>query len=240
MAGALDTFDVASVLQAVSLSRQHTSIRFWGASREETGELRVKSGQLLHAAAGELRGRAAFQSIIRGTHHRTFRVERLPLAMNLPEPIGPLARLLLDVPEPSPPPPPPKAIRTLRSTPTPPPSESSRVVSPQRLAELLEPVETIHSVVLEDLSGSPLAAWSRGPTEAAMLNYARGLIAIHRTTQGESGAFPTAIVQFPARVIMVEALRPEVAVVYAFAAGTPMGMARWVAESLRAPLTALV
>lgn len=98
MAGSLLSFDVPSLLQAVSLSRQYTLIRLWDRERRPTGEIRLKAGQLVDATGGGQRGKQALFAILRFKNHYTFRVERLCDPGNLPEPVGPLARLLLAMP----------------------------------------------------------------------------------------------------------------------------------------------
>lgn len=107
MAGSLLSFDVPSLLQAVSLSRQYTLIRLWDRERRPTGEIRLKAGQLIDAASAGQRGKQALFAILRFRQHYTFRVERVDEPGNLPEAVGPLARLLLMMPASAPPASPP-------------------------------------------------------------------------------------------------------------------------------------
>lgn len=98
MAGSTADFDVPSILQAVSLSRQCTVLRLWDRDKNDSGEIQIKAGQLLNAKAGAKTGRAALHSVLSSKAHHTFRVERVADASNLPEPVGPLASLLLELP----------------------------------------------------------------------------------------------------------------------------------------------
>lgn len=129
MAGSLLSFDVPSLLQAVSLSRQYTLIRLWDRERRPTGEIRLKAGQLVDATGGGQRGKQGFYAILRFKNHYTFRVERLSDPGNLPEPVGPLARLLLAMP-----PAPVSAVSHASTPPAPPPTAASSTAAAPRLA----------------------------------------------------------------------------------------------------------
>ena len=169
MSGALGDFDVPSILQAVSLSRQYTLLRLWDSDKRETGEIRVKAGQLLDAKCGSTRGRSALHSLLQARHH-SFRVERFADPVNLPDPVGTLAALLLEAPRPvlappSPPPPPPPVARAaeppraamrLASVPGEPSTEAIPTAAADRLA-LLPVIEQL-AVCSDDRTWY----WARG------------------------------------------------------------------------------
>lgn len=187
MAGALSTFDVPSLLQAVSLSRQYTLIRLWDKDRQPSGEIRLKAGQLVDAHGGGQRGKAALYAILRSRHHFSFRVERLDDPVNLPEPVGPLASLLLAMPpaatvaavEPVPPPrgaPRPQSGSMPSTVPPVPPSpedSQTRVRIPSAVSAVPaasggspRPVDTATSQPL------PVTPMPRGVTEPRRLSMA--------------------------------------------------------------------
>jgi len=247
MAGALDTFDLPSVLQAVSLSRQHTSIRLWGSAKQDTGELRVKAGQLLHAAVGPLRGRAAFNAIVRGSSHQTFRVERLPLANNHPEPIGPLARLLLEVPavteELN-----VAAVTFLRSTPPPPPPRRLDVypaapkavsVDANELAQIVADYESIHCVAIHDPKHGSIGTWLRNPGAANLLRHAQRLESLFGETALERDSFVECLAQFAWGVAIMVPIHPCLAT-YVFAPETPLGVVRLTSSLVTPKLATLL
>lgn len=94
MSGSLGAFDVASILQAMSLSRQHTRLRLWSDENAKTGEIRMKAGQILQAQSSTLIGKDAFRSIVAGAH-ATFSVERCEEHEEYGTPLGSIASLLL-------------------------------------------------------------------------------------------------------------------------------------------------
>lgn len=93
MGGDLGDFGVSSILEAVSLSRQHTVIRLWDSVKRPSGELRIKAGQVLDVECQGERGQPAFHLLLRRPHH-SFRVEKLPDPANFPRPVGALFDLL--------------------------------------------------------------------------------------------------------------------------------------------------
>lgn len=94
MSGSLGAFDVPSILQAMSLSRQYTRLRLWSTGDAKTGEIRMKAGQILQAQSNALVGKDAFSAILHGKH-ATFSVERCKEPEQFPQPLGTIASLLL-------------------------------------------------------------------------------------------------------------------------------------------------
>ena len=101
MEGAVSEYDVATVLQAVSLSRQYTVIRLTDDHKRDMGEIRLKAGQVVSAREGAANGRSAFFNLL-SKPARRFRVERLADSSQFPEPIGSVANLLLSQSAPAP------------------------------------------------------------------------------------------------------------------------------------------
>ena len=89
--------DPAAVLSAVSMTRQHVEVFFEDDGHNPTGEVCIKSGQLLRASAGRASGEEAFFAVLGGVHS-FFRVERLADSAAYGEPIGQLIPLLLAAP----------------------------------------------------------------------------------------------------------------------------------------------
>lgn len=94
MSGTLGAFDVPSILQAMSLSRQYTRLRLWSDLNAKTGEIRMKAGQILQAQSSTLIGKDAFSAIVKGSHS-TFSVERCEEPQEFGTPLGTIASLLL-------------------------------------------------------------------------------------------------------------------------------------------------
>jgi hypothetical protein len=257
MAGTLRDFDVPSVLQAVSLSRQHTVLRLWDSGKRETGQIRLKAGQLLDAVQGERRGRTAFQSILRSKAHHTFRVERLQEPADKVEPMGPLASMLLDLPSAAetPPPtpprmrsvPPPSPARLNR--PSPPPSVPPRApaitlaaLSPKSAA-LAEAAKPLEGLLLAKLPECLLCkSWSRSEPVIApetLATYVSQIVQTHRQclsplmpTVGE----PTLTLELPVGTITIQSMVEDVIAVYVFAPQAPLGLVRLVVSQLHGPL----
>ncbi len=94
MQGSLREFDLAEVLQVVSLGRQYTGVEL---SRDghPSGTIFVKSGHVVSASADEHQGHEAFKDLFR-TKEGDFFVFRSETPEELPEPLGRLDALLVD------------------------------------------------------------------------------------------------------------------------------------------------
>jgi chromosome partitioning protein len=93
--GRLADFNLVEVLQVLSLSRQYARVELFDDDRLLAGSIFVKSGKIVQAAIGALRGRAAFVSLIRRPPV-SFRVFRVNTPALVPEPIGALSNLLFE------------------------------------------------------------------------------------------------------------------------------------------------
>jgi chromosome partitioning protein len=125
--GNLANFNLVEVLQVLSLSRQYTRVELFSDNRVLTGSIFIKSGKVVQAANGALRGKRAFMSLIRQPPTR-FRVFRINTPALVPEPIGSLSHLLIEAIEAERPPVAPKLAR----------APSARAVQPPRTAPALE------------------------------------------------------------------------------------------------------
>lgn len=96
MGGELGDFGVSGVLEAVSLSRQHTRITLWDQENQPTGEVRIKSGHVLAVECQSEEGQPAFRLLLRRLHH-SFRVEKLPDPARFVPPVGRLFDLMSSV-----------------------------------------------------------------------------------------------------------------------------------------------
>ena len=101
--GSLQEFNVAAVLQALSISRQYTKVELFAANRVPAGRVFLKSGMVIRAevpnpanggAPGE--GLHALEQLL-SQPLQTFQVERLPPLERYPEPIGQLSTQLLSI-----------------------------------------------------------------------------------------------------------------------------------------------
>ena len=100
MQGSLKEFDLAEVLQVVGIGRQYTGIEL-RLSNGVVGTIFVKSGQVVSATANDTAGPNAFFNLFQAADGRFF-VFRTETPAELPEPLGPLHRLLMEVPPPGP------------------------------------------------------------------------------------------------------------------------------------------
>ena len=253
MAGELRGFDVPSVLQALSLSRQHTVLTLWDRNKRETGEFRLKAGQLLDAVHGDARGRTALHAILQSQEHHTFRVERLADSFDLAEPLGALASLLLDLAsEPREPIPvsPPPARRPMRPVTAPPPPPAPRRsaasgtrprprvvqdgianVGPQ-VAEVAEQAKPLEGLLLAKLPECLLCkSWSRSeplvPPEV-LATYVAQVVQSQRTCFADypDAGQPRLTLELSTAVAMIEPVTAELVAVYVFDPGTPLGLIR--------------
>jgi hypothetical protein len=92
--GNLTDFDLASLLQVVSTSRQHTSVRIFDDQRQLAGEVHVKAGQLLKAEALDEEGLFALRRLLHSPRDFTFVVLRHPLAAAQLTSLGTITDLL--------------------------------------------------------------------------------------------------------------------------------------------------
>ena len=238
MAGALGDFDVPSILQAVSLSRQYTLLRLWDSDKRESGEIRVKAGQLLDASCAGRRGRSALHSLLRGKHH-SFRVERVADPVNLPEPVGPLAALLLDMPQPVPPPPPsPSTVETqpvappVRLADVPPAATSSSV--PSDVGERLGKLPAITQAVVCSRVEQRSWEWARAGAQLSAQQL-RGLAAL--LEKGDAETMRCTTFELPDAVVVVRPGDGGVVWACAFPPATPLGLVRLVADAAQSILS---
>lgn len=93
--GRLSEFDLSSVIQVAGLSRQPTSVRILDDQRQQVGEVRVLSGQVLHVDALGQRERDALRFLLHAPRDFSFSVWR---SSRLPDhslaPLGPVPELL--------------------------------------------------------------------------------------------------------------------------------------------------
>lgn len=94
MQGHLSEFDLAAVLQVVGLGRQYTGVEVY---REDgrAGTIFVKSGVVVSVEAPPAQGKEAFFEMFADTQGRFF-VFRTETPQQLPEPLGPMHRLLME------------------------------------------------------------------------------------------------------------------------------------------------
>ena len=95
MTGRLADFQLADVLQVVGLSRQFTSIELRSEDDRLFGTIWIKAGRVLGAEREGEKGRTAFYRMF-GSAAEVFVVSRLPEPPDYPEPLGPLATLLVE------------------------------------------------------------------------------------------------------------------------------------------------
>ncbi|MGC4088107.1 MAG: DUF4388 domain-containing protein [Polyangiaceae bacterium] len=94
MEGHLSEFDLAEVLQVVGLGRQYTGVEV---QRDDglSGTIFVKSGIVVSVHAPPNDGKQAFFEMFRESAGR-FYVFRTETPQSLPEPLGPMNRLLME------------------------------------------------------------------------------------------------------------------------------------------------
>ncbi|TPV96284.1 MAG: hypothetical protein B7733_05460 [Myxococcales bacterium FL481] len=95
--GALADFRLDEVLQVVSIGRQYTGVELRDAQNLPAGTILVKSGKIVDASASGLTGRAAIYKMIEGDGLHSFHVYRAERPVELPEPIGQVDQLLVDL-----------------------------------------------------------------------------------------------------------------------------------------------
>jgi cellulose biosynthesis protein BcsQ len=95
MEGSLSDFDLASVIQVVSIGRQYTSIELLDEQGEVVGTLFIKSGKILAANTGSASGFEAISSLFRGERHTRFSVYRTEPFDDVASPVGSVGEILL-------------------------------------------------------------------------------------------------------------------------------------------------
>ncbi len=99
MEGELDGIDLVEILQVVGIGRQYTGVELHKADHSVLGTLFIKSGKVVTAVAGAVRGREAFFQLFQQVSNEArkfFHVFRMETPTELPEPIGALGNLLLE------------------------------------------------------------------------------------------------------------------------------------------------
>ena len=256
MSGPLRGFDVASVLQAVSHSREPTLLRLWGASKRTTGEILLKAGQLLDAIHDGDRGRSAFHAIVNSSEHHFFRVERANERMGATPPVGPVAVLLLQNPgnegtqpvahaRPS-----RHRIRPVTSSFTPEdstpghrrlPIPASPALPPRlvagwiegEMAQRLTEAKAVEGALLVSLPGGQLfRSWNRsgpGVTPDKLATYVGRLAMSHQgclTEMMPASGPPTFTVELPTATLVIEAVSEDLLAAYVFGSQTALGLLR--------------
>lgn len=97
MKGKLTDYDLANVLQVVSIGRQYIGVELAKGERPHA-KVFTKCGQVLSAQTGHQQGVVAFLRMFDSSYD-TFRVFRLATPPTLPEPIGTLHELLARIPK---------------------------------------------------------------------------------------------------------------------------------------------
>ena len=255
MAGELEDFDVPSVLQAVSLSRQYTVVSLWDRRKRKTGEICIKAGQLVDASTGSQSGKGAFQQIMSSGEHHSFRVERQDDPAGLERPVGQLASMLLEVPSPQSAPPPasgasrppqPAAQASTRSPRIVP--AVSQLNRTSGLAELT-PSEAclasgtppLQALLLAKLPSCEQAGiWQRsqsGLPAEGMARYLKQATEAQACLSQPQAQMPTSILETKDGILVTGSVGKQRAVLFCFAPGTPLGLARLAAARLSARLT---
>lgn len=227
MSGSVGEFDVPSILQAVSLSRQCTLLRLWDHEKRQTGEIRVKAGQLLGASCGQQRGRTALHALLRTQHH-SFRVERFADPVNLPAPVGPLAALLLELPTAVPPPVPEPPLRlstpaqTVETT-----GETTDAPMPEAAAQHLSALAALAAVVVcGSADEGQWCEWRRGAALPGV-----DLRALIRMVLGAETKPTRTMVEVSDAIVVVQPAGEHAIAAYAFAGSTPLGLVRMVVDA---------
>ena len=91
--GSLDDYDLANVLEVVSIGRQYVGVEVTGPDGARAVTY-TKAGRVLAAEAKEGRGRRAFQAMFDSDRFTEFRVFRVATPAAMPTPIGTVAQLL--------------------------------------------------------------------------------------------------------------------------------------------------
>ncbi|MDP9037324.1 MAG: DUF4388 domain-containing protein [Myxococcota bacterium] len=95
MEGTLDDFDLSSVLQAVSIGRQHTGVELFDETGNVVGTVVLKSGKILAANTGSLSGIDAVTTLLRARGRQRFAVYRTEPSTDTRSPVGSVGEVLL-------------------------------------------------------------------------------------------------------------------------------------------------
>jgi chromosome partitioning protein len=99
MEGDFGEFDLASVIQVVSIGRQFTGIEVMDETGQVIGTLFMKSGKILSARSGSASGLDAVSTLLRGTRHKRFSVYRTPHSTGVMRPVGSVCEVLMRLTE---------------------------------------------------------------------------------------------------------------------------------------------
>ena len=99
MEGDFGEFDLASVLQVVSIGRQYTGVEVFDDGGHVLGTLYLKSGKILAANSGAASGFDAVASLMRGGRHKRFSVYRTEPFSDVLSPVGSVGDILLKLTE---------------------------------------------------------------------------------------------------------------------------------------------
>jgi chromosome partitioning protein len=95
MEGEFGEFDLASVIQVVSIGRQYTGIELFDETGTVIGTLMLKSGKILAANSGSVSGLDAVTSMLRSERSKRFSVYRTEPFSDVASPVGSVGSILL-------------------------------------------------------------------------------------------------------------------------------------------------
>ncbi len=95
MEGSLDDFSLVEILQVLGRGRDYTRVELLAPDSSLVGAVFLKSGKVVQATMGELRGSDAFFQLFQ-QRLGFFQVFREPTPALIPEPIGALRQLLME------------------------------------------------------------------------------------------------------------------------------------------------
>jgi chromosome partitioning protein len=99
MEGDFGEFDLASVIQVVSIGRQYTGVDVFDHGGHVVGNIFLKSGKILAASSGSASGIDAVASLMRGGPHKRFSVYRTDPFTDVISPVGSVGEILLKLTE---------------------------------------------------------------------------------------------------------------------------------------------
>jgi|GEM_PF-472358 len=99
MEGDFGEFDLASVIQVVSIGRQYTGVDVFDHSGQVVGNIFLKSGKILAASSGASSGIDAVASLVRGGPHGRFSVYRTDPFSDATRPVGSVGDILFKLTE---------------------------------------------------------------------------------------------------------------------------------------------
>ena len=98
MEGSLTEFDLMSILQVISIGRQFTGVELFDAADRLLGRIELKSGMVVSASAGDLSGVDAIARLIGSPKDTRFVVHRSQSDVG-ERYLGPLAQILMNLPD---------------------------------------------------------------------------------------------------------------------------------------------